>query len=208
MTAPWVELMTASASSSRRVRSGLFEIDLSSAELYKSGRKIPLQEQPFRVLAILLEHPGQVVSREELQSRLWQADTYVGFDEGINTAIRKLRQAFGDSADNPRFSETLSRRGYRFIAPVSETPGDAVLGGALAANASENAGANPTGLANPPTLEQREPAPGISLKVPGVRWSLKAIVAAVAVFVLIMAGVVHFLPARVSPDSMARKRTM
>ena len=77
-----------------------------------------LQEQPFRVLEILLERPGEVVTREQLQARLWPADTYVSFDEGLNTAIRKLRVAFGDSAENPRFIETVSRRGYRFIAPV------------------------------------------------------------------------------------------
>jgi DNA-binding winged helix-turn-helix (wHTH) protein len=106
------------ASSSRRVRTGLFEIDLITAEVHKSGRKVPLQEQPFLVLALLLERPGDLVTREELQARLWPADTYVGFDEGLNTAIRKLRVAFGDSADNPRFIETVPRRGYRFIAPV------------------------------------------------------------------------------------------
>ena len=84
-----------------------------------------LQEQPFRVLAILLERPGEVVTREQLQARLWSADTYVGFDEGLNTAIRKLRVTFGDSADNPRFIETVSRRGYRFIAPVKEADTEA-----------------------------------------------------------------------------------
>jgi TolB-like protein len=110
--------MNTLASSSRRIRSGLFEVDLFSGELYKSGRKVALQEQPFRVLAMLLERPGEVVTREELQTRLWQADTYVGFNEGLNTAIRKLRIAFGDSADNPRFVETLPRRGYRFIGPL------------------------------------------------------------------------------------------
>src|ERR1700722_20001116 len=114
--------MNTPASSSRRVHAGLFEIDLRSGEVHKSGRKVALQEQPFRVLAMLLEHPGEVVSREELQSRLWPADTYVGFDEGINTAIRKLRQAFGDSADNPRFIETVPRRGYRFVAPAVLLP--------------------------------------------------------------------------------------
>ena len=81
-----------------------------------------LQEQPFRVLAILLERPGEVVTREQLQAQLWSSDTYVGFDEGLNTAIRKLRVAFGDSAENPRFIETVSRRGYRFIAPVEPEP--------------------------------------------------------------------------------------
>jgi TolB-like protein/DNA-binding winged helix-turn-helix (wHTH) protein len=112
--------MEAPASSSRRVSTGLFEIDLGSGEVHKSGRKVPLQEQPFRVLAILLERPGDLIAREELQARLWPADTFVGFDEGINTAIRKLRVAFGDSADNPRFIETIPRRGYRFMAPVHE----------------------------------------------------------------------------------------
>jgi TolB-like protein/DNA-binding winged helix-turn-helix (wHTH) protein/Flp pilus assembly protein TadD len=112
--------MEAPASSSRRVRAGLFEIDLGSGEVHKSGRKVPLQEQPFRVLAILLERPGELIAREELQARLWPVDTFVGFDEGINTAIRKLRVAFGDSADNPRFIETIPRRGYRFVAPVHE----------------------------------------------------------------------------------------
>ena len=112
-----------------RVRSGLFEIDLSSGELYKSGRKMPLQEQPFQVLAMLLERPGELVTRQDLQARLWPSDTNVGFDEGLNTAIRKLRQAFGDSADNPRFIETVPRRGYRFIAPVSsnKTKGEVTL---------------------------------------------------------------------------------
>jgi TolB-like protein/DNA-binding winged helix-turn-helix (wHTH) protein/Tfp pilus assembly protein PilF len=112
--------MGAPATTSRRIRTGLFEIDFGSGDLHKEGRRVPLQEQPFRVLAMLLERPGQVVTREELQARIWPADTYVGFDEGLNTAIRKLRIAFGDSADNPRFIETLPRRGYRFIAPVHD----------------------------------------------------------------------------------------
>ncbi len=112
--------METPASSSRRVRAGLFEIDLSSGEVRKNGHKVPLQEQPFRVLAILVERPGEIVTREELQTRLWPVDTYVGFDDGLNTAIRKLRVAFGDSADNPRFIETVPRRGYRVIAPIQQ----------------------------------------------------------------------------------------
>jgi eukaryotic-like serine/threonine-protein kinase len=115
-----VELMDAPASSGRRVRTGLFEIDFGSVEVRKEGRRVPLQEQPFRVLAMLLARPGEVITREELQARLWPTDTFVGFDEGINTAIRKLRVVFGDSADNPRFIETIPRRGYRFIAPVQD----------------------------------------------------------------------------------------
>ncbi len=112
--------MEAPTSFGRRVRAGLFEVDLVSGEVHKSGRKVPLQEQPFRVLAMLLERPGEIITREELQASLWPADTFVSFDEGINTAIRKLRVVFGDSADNPRFIETVPRRGYRFVAPVAE----------------------------------------------------------------------------------------
>ncbi len=112
--------MEAPASSPRRVHAGLSEVDLGSGEIHKSGRKVRLQEQPFRVLAMLLERPGELITRAELQARVWPADTFVGFDEGINTAIRKLRVAFGDSADNPRFIETIPRRGYRFVAPVQD----------------------------------------------------------------------------------------
>jgi Tol biopolymer transport system component/DNA-binding winged helix-turn-helix (wHTH) protein len=98
---------------------GLFEADLQTRELRKSGVKIKLNEQPFQVLAVLLERPGEVVTREELQTRLWPADTFVDFDVSLNGAVKKLRQALGDESDNPRFVETLYRRGYRFIAPVS-----------------------------------------------------------------------------------------
>ncbi len=101
-----------------RLSFGLYEIDLLSGELWKAGFRIKLQGQPFKVLAALLERPGQVVSREELQSRLWGKDTVVDFDHSLGTAINKIREALGDSADNPRFIETLARRGYRFIAPV------------------------------------------------------------------------------------------
>src|SRR5438093_10275695 len=100
------------------VRFGAFEVDLRAGELRKNGLKIKLQEQPFQVLAMLLRHPGEVVTREELQKTVWPADTFVDFDRGLNKTINKIREALGDSADNPRFVETLPRRGYRFIAPV------------------------------------------------------------------------------------------
>lgn len=100
------------------VRFGLFEVDLTEGVLIKNGRHVKLQEQPFRILSILLEHPGETVSREQLRQALWKADTFVDFDRGLNAAMAKLRQALGDSADNPRFIETLARRGYRFIGPV------------------------------------------------------------------------------------------
>ncbi|MHB8502886.1 MAG: winged helix-turn-helix domain-containing protein [Candidatus Acidiferrales bacterium] len=106
------------ARSSNVVRFDAFDVDLRAEELYKAGRKIKLQVQPFHVLAMLLERPGEVVTREELQKRLWPADTFVDFDHSLNTAIKKLRQALGDDKKKPRFVETLPKRGYRFIATV------------------------------------------------------------------------------------------
>jgi DNA-binding response OmpR family regulator len=93
-----------------RMSFGLYEIDLETGELWKAGFRIKLQSQPFKVLAILLEQPGHVVTREELQERLWGKDTVVDFDHSLGTAINKIREALGDSADNPRFIETLARR--------------------------------------------------------------------------------------------------
>src|SRR5437879_561294 len=100
-------------------RFGTFEVDVRSGELRRQGVRIKLQEQPFHVLTVLLQRPGEVVTREELRSQNWPADTFVDFDNSLNTAINKLREALGDSADSPRFIETLPRRGYRFIAPVT-----------------------------------------------------------------------------------------
>jgi tetratricopeptide (TPR) repeat protein len=96
-----------------------FEVDLRAGELRRGSTGICLQEQPFQVLTFLLQHPGEVVTREELRQRLWHPNTFVDFDNGLNTAINKIREALGDSAEDPRFVETLPRRGYRFIAPVS-----------------------------------------------------------------------------------------
>jgi TolB-like protein/DNA-binding winged helix-turn-helix (wHTH) protein/Flp pilus assembly protein TadD len=101
-----------------RLRFGVFELDLRAGELRKHGLRVRLQEQPFQVLATLLEHPGEVVTREELQKKLWPADTFVDFDHGLNKTINKIREALGDSAESPRFVETVARRGYRFIAEV------------------------------------------------------------------------------------------
>ena len=102
----------------RMTRFGAFEVDLRSGELYKHGIRLKLQDQPFHVLALLLEHPGDVVTREELRQKLWPADTFVDFDTGLNSAIKKLRDVLADSAEEPRYIETLPRRGYRFIAHV------------------------------------------------------------------------------------------
>src|SRR5215813_11996553 len=100
----------------RRVRFGAFEVDMRSGELRKHGLRIKLQDQPFQVLALLLERPGEMVSREELHQKLWPRDTFVDFDVGLNNAIKRLRDALGDTAESPRYIETLPRRGYRFIA--------------------------------------------------------------------------------------------
>src|SRR5712675_336446 len=109
--------------SSAILRFGVFEVDVRSGELRKQGVRVKLQEQPFHVLTVLLQCPGEVVTREELRNQNWSPDTFVDFDNSLNTAINKLREALGDSADNPRFIETLPRRGYRFIAPVTEVDG-------------------------------------------------------------------------------------
>jgi len=101
-----------------QIRFGVFELNLQTGELRKKGFKLRLQQQPFQLLSLLLEKPNAVVTREEIQQKIWGNETFVDFDHGVNRAINKLREALGDSADNPRFIETLSRRGYRFIAPV------------------------------------------------------------------------------------------
>src|SRR5258708_747805 len=124
-------------SDSRAVlRFGPFEVDLASGELHKHGVRLRLQEQPFQILVMLLENPGEVVTRDELRNKLWTSDTFVDFDVGLNNAVLRLRNALGDSADSPRFIETLPRRGYRFIAqvdapvptPIHESTGPSTAG--------------------------------------------------------------------------------
>lgn len=118
------------ASVHKMYRFGVFELDTAAFELRKDGKAEPrLREQTLQVLLMLLEHPREIVTREEIQKRLWSSDTFVDFDQGLNTAINQLRNALGDSAASPRFIQTLPRRGYRFIAPVNIVPvADAVIG--------------------------------------------------------------------------------
>ena len=128
----------------RVVRFGVFEVNLRSRELRKHGLRISVQDQPFRVLELLLEHPGELITREELQRQIWSADTLVDFELGLNTAIKRLRQALGDSAENPHFVETLPRRGYRFVFPINRglpppiDPSDAHRTGAIAPTATRS----------------------------------------------------------------------
>src|SRR5262249_21016443 len=110
------------------LRFSIFEVNLQTGELRRKGQKVKLQDQPFQVLAALMERPGEVVTREELRSKLWPADTFVDFDHSLNAAIKRLRDALGESAEKPIFIETMARRGYRFIGnveaavPISSRP--------------------------------------------------------------------------------------
>ena len=127
----------------RVVRFGAFEADLRSGELRKDGTRIRLQEQPFQILQALLERPGEIVTREELRLKLWPADTYVDFDHGLNNAIKRLREGLNDSAENPKFIETLSRRGYRFIGPHDISPSSAAPQDSIAVLPFTNLSADP-----------------------------------------------------------------
>src|SRR5579862_8692454 len=98
---------------------GIFQLDLKAGELHKAGVRVKLQDQPFRVLAMLVDRAGQVVTREELRKRVWPSNVYVDFDQGLNNSIKKVREALGDSADSPTLIETVARHGYRFIGHVS-----------------------------------------------------------------------------------------
>ena len=119
----WVTAMQVPATERRDVRFGSFEVDLTSCELRKDGRKVKLQEKPFHILAILLEQPGEMVTREEFRQKLWPSDTFVDFEHGINTAVKKLREALEDHAEEPRYIETLPRHGYRIArATISRSP--------------------------------------------------------------------------------------
>jgi len=110
--------MTLDTRSPRILRFATFAADVRAGELRRQGKRVKLQEQPFQVLVVLLQRAGNVVTREELRSQIWSEDTFVDFDNSLNTAINRIREALGDSADNPRFIETLPRRGYRFIGDV------------------------------------------------------------------------------------------
>jgi DNA-binding winged helix-turn-helix (wHTH) protein len=122
--------MTQATPPFRRLRFGIFEADFRTGELTKRGKRVRLQEQPFQLLAMLLDRPGALITREELHGKLWP-QTIVDFDHGLNKAVSKIREALGDSAENPRFIETVARRGYRFLAEVAvvdDTQPDTVAG--------------------------------------------------------------------------------
>jgi DNA-binding winged helix-turn-helix (wHTH) protein len=122
-----VSLIPHSNSASIRVSFGPFELDAKSGDLYKFGRKVRLQGQPMAVLSILVDRAGEIVSREELQDELWRGGTNVDFENGLNAAVNRLRQTLGESADVPRYVETIAGRGYRFIAPIERQTAHPVL---------------------------------------------------------------------------------
>jgi len=160
----------------RIIRFATFAVDLQTRELRKSGLKLKLHGQPFEVLAMLLEKPGEVVGRERLRERLWPTDTFVDFDHGVNTAINRLRDALGDSADNPRFIETLPRRGYRFIAPVESSAPPAQAAQAVSS-----------------TIPETLPVPAAEAVIPSGKWKKFAwLLAALLVGLLVAANVGDF----------------
>src|SRR5262245_9305840 len=124
----------------RLLRFGAFEADLYAGELRKHGVKIKLQEQPFKILSVLLLQAGEVVTREDIHKKLWGDDTFVDFERGLNKAVNRLREALGDSAESPRYIETLPKRGYRFIAPVELAPVDHELPPRLESSGTGTAG--------------------------------------------------------------------
>ena len=141
--------MGTSATVSRILHFGVFEVDLKACEIRKHGVRLKLPEQPFQVLSVLLENPGEIVTRDELRTRLWPSDTFVDFDHGLNNAVMRLREVLGDSSENPRFVETIPRRGYRFIAPVAGS----LLPAASAIQPHEESGQVPVEVAKPEPVE-------------------------------------------------------
>ena len=141
------------------VRFGDFEASFDSGELRRGGLRIRVQQQPLKVLQILLERPGEVVSREELRNRLWSNESFGDFDQAVNIAVGKLRNVLGDSAENPRYIETLPKRGYRFIADASIVDFDGRTGGLVSATTESPPG---TSVSNGVELLARPASPGCS----------------------------------------------
>jgi DNA-binding winged helix-turn-helix (wHTH) protein/tetratricopeptide (TPR) repeat protein len=181
-----------------RVRFSAFEADLRTGELRKHGVKVKLHHQPFQVLSILLEQPGEVVTREELQRRLWPADTFVDFDNGLNSAVKKLRVALNDSAGSPRYVETLSRRGYRFIAPLSNVS---------TSEAEPAKDVSVPAIEEPPAEREREmPNPSSRVHSRSVRWAIAGVAATLLVLLVgLNTGDSRHLPRRQSVDPQAHE---
>jgi TolB-like protein/DNA-binding winged helix-turn-helix (wHTH) protein/Tfp pilus assembly protein PilF len=176
--------MALPVASTRTVRFGVFEIDLKACELRKHGFRIKLAEQPFQVLAFLLERPGEIVTREELRDRLWPGDTFVDFDHGLNNAVMRVREVLLDSSEHPRYVETVPRRGYRFVAPVEET---SVPPSVPATIELEGGSTSPASSASKPafahTISEHPGAP---------RWFTSRLAGAIAIVVVGLAALLVF----------------
>ena len=175
------------------LRFGVFELNLSAGELRKHGVRVQLQAQPFQVLVMLLQRQGEVVTREEIQKKVWQGDTFVDFDHGLNKAINKIREALGDSAQNPRFVETVARRGYRFLAEVRVAEGtpDGSAGPAATAKPSPETGKQLDDLARKPALPKHQRRL--------ISWKILIPAAAVVVLIASVAGLKFLFSNRGSP---------
>ena len=199
--------MGSTAAVPRILHFGVFEVDLKACELRKHGLRLKLPEQPFQVLAVLLENPGEIVTRDELRNRLWQGDTFVDFDHGLNNAVMRLREVLGDSSDNPRFVETIPRRGYRFIAPVaaSAVPAPSVPHEELD-NVHGPVQAAGTQLVEPPVSETpSEPVRGrrkFSATGPTI------LVAALLMAIVLGAALLHYRPFSVDKTVPVRNKSL
>ncbi len=188
------------ATSARIARFGIFEVDLNAMELRKHGLRLKLPEQPFQILVMLLERPGEIVTRDELRNRLWQTDTFVDFDHGLNNAVMRLREVLGDSSDNPRFVETIPRRGYRFIAHVEESfpaPPAAV----------HESGANQVVIGTPATPPESTTAPPKGDSHPLSQRRVALSVVAALVLTLVAAAAARYFITRNSNSVTAGKQT-
>jgi DNA-binding winged helix-turn-helix (wHTH) protein len=174
-------------------RFGPFELSERDGELRKNGVRIKLQEQPFRILAELLANAGTVVTREELQQKLWPSDTFVDFDVGLNTAVRKIRQALGDDAEHPHYIETSAKRGYRFLAAVNKTTGDPVL-------VNGTAPAHPASLPAIPLQLETQTAERPTPQVKHLRWYLLLIALAVVAVAVIIVMRVSVRPSQLAVE--------
>jgi eukaryotic-like serine/threonine-protein kinase len=184
-------------SNPRLIRFGIFEADLSAGELRKSGSRIRLQEQPFQILTMLLERPGQVITREDLRAKLWPSDTFVDFEHGVNSGVARLREALGDSADSPRYIETLPRRGYRLIVSVegpAQVPGPPVEG-----NGGNGADASLT--ITEPSPQVAAAGAGPNAPVARFAWRRSAALAAVAAALIGIGSYFYLHPAHALTES-------
>lgn len=184
--------MTEASPGPSSIRFGVFEADLRTEELRKSGRKLRLPNQSFRVLAMLLNRAGQLVTREELRAQLWPAGTFVEYDQGLNAAVNRLREALGDSAEEPRFIETLPKRGYRLIAPIE--PIEPATAPPATPDHPADVPSEPADISSQPAIAAPTPASGGRMRVP------RSVLLAVLGAVLVIAGAIVLITSRPPAD--------